>query len=126
VIRGPGEPGTPTQGILLVSRLQAAPGPGGMAGCAGPEGDIDQRRSVTKTVTQSFNRSRKTTCRGYGLGRRLLAALEHRARELGCCRLTLEVQENNRRVRAIYGHGGFVQAVYVAEGGGSLSMAKQL
>jgi GNAT superfamily N-acetyltransferase len=65
-------------------------------------------------------------CRGHGLGRRLLEAIEQRARELGCCRLTLEVQENNHRARAIYGAAGFAQAVYVAEAGGSLYMAKQL
>jgi GNAT superfamily N-acetyltransferase len=65
-------------------------------------------------------------CRGHGLGRRLLEAIESRARELGCCRLTLEVQEHNHRARAIYGAAGFAQAVYVAEAGGSLYMAKQL
>lgn len=65
-------------------------------------------------------------CRGQGLGRRLLEAIEHRARELGCCRLTLEVQEHNRRARAVYGAAGFAQAVYVAEAGGSLYLAKQL
>ena len=66
------------------------------------------------------------TCRGHGIGKRLLEAIEHRARELGCCRLTLEVQEHNSRARAIYGAAGFAQAVYVAEAGGSLFMAKQL
>ena len=65
-------------------------------------------------------------CRGHGLGRRLLEAIEVRARALGCCRLTLEVQENNHRARAIYGAAGFAQAVYVAEAGGSLYMAKPL
>ncbi|MBK8037198.1 MAG: GNAT family N-acetyltransferase [Verrucomicrobiaceae bacterium] len=65
-------------------------------------------------------------CQGRGLGRRLMEAIEHRARELGCCRLTLEVQEHNHRARAIYGAAGFAQAVYVAEAGGSLYLAKQL
>lgn len=65
-------------------------------------------------------------CRGQGLGRRLLEAIEQRARELGCCRLTLEVQENNHRARAVYTAAGFAQAVYVAEAGGSLYLAKQL
>lgn len=64
--------------------------------------------------------------RGHGLGKALLAAVENRARELGCCRLTLEVQENNHRARAIYGAAGFAQAVYVAEAGGSLYLAKPL
>lgn len=65
-------------------------------------------------------------CRGHGLGRRLLEAVERRAREMGCCRLTLEVQEHNHRARAIYGAAGFAQAVYVAEAGGSLYLAKPL
>lgn len=64
--------------------------------------------------------------RGRGLGRRLLGAVEDRARALGCCRLTLEVQEHNHRARAIYGAAGFAQAVHVEEAGGSLYMAKPL
>src|SRR5687768_482257 len=32
--------------------------------------------------------------RGAGIGHLLLDAIERRAREIGCCRLTLEVQEN--------------------------------
>src|SRR4051812_13568752 len=33
--------------------------------------------------------------RGEGIGTRLLAAVEEKAREMGCCKLTLEVQEKN-------------------------------
>src|SRR5262249_14428035 len=50
--------------------------------------------------------------RGHGIGRRLLAVVEARARELGCCKLTLEVQENNRGARRLYVQAGFAQAVY--------------
>ena len=64
--------------------------------------------------------------RGLGLGRRLLEAIEARAREWQCCRLTLEVQENNHRARSIYGMFGFAQATYVAGAGGSLYMTKPL
>ncbi len=64
--------------------------------------------------------------RGTGIGRRLLGAIEQRARDLGCCRLTLEVQENNRHARRVYGAAGFSQAVYVAEAGGSLYLSKPL
>lgn len=64
--------------------------------------------------------------RGLGIGRRLLAAIEHRARELGCCRLTLEVQENNHHARRVYAAAGFAQAVYVPEAGGSLYLSKPL
>ena len=63
---------------------------------------------------------------GKGLGRRLLEAVEARARTLGCCRLTLEVQEHNQRARKIYGGFGFAQATHVAEAGGALFLAKPL
>ena len=64
--------------------------------------------------------------RGAGIGRRLLAAIEHRAQELGCCRLTLEVQENNQHARRVYSAAGFSQAVHVAEAGGALFLSKTL
>ena len=43
--------------------------------------------------------------RGAGIGRRLMAAIERHARELGCCKLTLEVLENNHRARKLYARG---------------------
>ena len=33
----------------------------------------------------------------------------------GCCKLTLEVQQNNARARSVYGKFGFAQAVYAAD-----------
>ena len=45
--------------------------------------------------------------RGKGVGRSLLGAAEDRARRRGCCRLTLEVQEDNGRALALYGSVGF-------------------
>jgi GNAT superfamily N-acetyltransferase len=64
--------------------------------------------------------------RGAGIGRKLLSAIESRARELGCCKLTLEVQENNYRARGVYAAAGFAQAVYVEEAGGALFLTKPL
>ncbi|MGV3662838.1 MAG: GNAT family N-acetyltransferase [Prosthecobacter sp.] len=64
------------------------------------------------------------THRGKGIGRRLIEAVEARARELGCCRLTLEVQENNQHARHVYAAAGFAQAVHVPEAGGSLYLTK--
>ena len=56
------------------------------------------------------------------IGRRLLEAVERKAREIGCCKLTIEVQENNHRARHVYDTVGFSQAVYVeAAGGGFIS-----
>lgn len=45
--------------------------------------------------------------RGQGVGTALLRAAEEHARERGCCRLTLEVQDDNTRARAVYGRFGF-------------------
>ena len=36
-------------------------------------------------------------CSFKGVGRRLLEAVEGKARELRCCKLTLEVMDNNHR-----------------------------
>jgi ribosomal protein S18 acetylase RimI-like enzyme len=46
-------------------------------------------------------------CRGMGIGRALLEAVEAHARRSGCCRLTLEVQDDNARARALYDRFGF-------------------
>ena len=49
--------------------------------------------------------------RGRGVGRRLLAAAEEHARARGCCKLTLEVQEDNLPARALYARFGFADFV---------------
>lgn len=64
--------------------------------------------------------------RGMGIGRKLLQAVERKARELGCCKVTLEVQENNARARRLYERTGFSQAVYGETTGGSLFYTKML
>ncbi|TWU05739.1 Spermine/spermidine acetyltransferase [Stieleria varia] len=66
--------------------------------------------------------------RGKGIGNQLLFAIENEARRIGCCKLSLEVQENNPVARGIYTRFGFQQAVYAADsdGGGSQYMVKQL
>ncbi len=46
-------------------------------------------------------------CRGRGVGRALLAAVETLARERGCGKLTLEVIEDNARARGLYASCGF-------------------
>ena len=65
-------------------------------------------------------------CRGAGVGRLLMATVEQRARELGCCKLTLEVQENNHRARGVYAAAGFARSVYLPEAGGALFLSKVL
>lgn len=65
------------------------------------------------------------THRGQGIGPRLLAEVERKARDLGCCKLTLEVQENNQRARGVYHACGFAQTVHQAEAGGVLFLSKR-
>ena len=60
------------------------------------------------------------------VGRRLLEAVERKARRLGCCKLTIEVQENNHRAKHVYETAGFSQAVFVEEAGGVLFLSKPL
>mgnify|MGYP000390945201 CR=1 FL=1 len=66
------------------------------------------------------------THRGTGIGRRLLAAVEEKARSLGCARVTLEVQEGNRRARSVYESAGFSQAGLGGRTGGALFYSKDL
>ena len=64
--------------------------------------------------------------RGRGIGGALLRAVEVAARERGCVKVTLEVQENNRRARHLYERAGLAQAGYGAATGGSLFFSKNL
>lgn len=64
--------------------------------------------------------------RGRGIAQQLLAAAQTKARMLGCCKLTLEVQENNYAARRLYARAGFAQNVYQDAAGGALFYAKPL
>lgn len=45
--------------------------------------------------------------RGRGIGSQLLAAVERRARELGACKVTLEVHDTNHGAKRLYEETGF-------------------
>ena len=45
--------------------------------------------------------------RGRGIGRLLLQGVEAKGHELGCCKLTLEVREDNHRAQHLYHRFGF-------------------
>ena len=64
--------------------------------------------------------------RGRGIGRLLLEAVERKARNQNCSKVTLEVQENNKHARHVYEAAGFAQAVYGETTGGSLFYTKSL
>jgi ribosomal protein S18 acetylase RimI-like enzyme len=65
-------------------------------------------------------------CRGQRVGRLLLGAIEEKARTMDCCKITLEVLENNRIAMRLYRAAGFSQAIYTEEAGGALFYAKSL
>jgi ribosomal protein S18 acetylase RimI-like enzyme len=52
----------------------------------------------------------KSQFRRLGVGRRLLEQVEAKARTLGCCKLTLEVHEDNRPAQGLYRVVGFDHA----------------
>jgi ribosomal protein S18 acetylase RimI-like enzyme len=63
--------------------------------------------------------------RGKGIGRALLDAAEARARRSGCCRLTLEVQDDNGRALALYESFGFSNFI-VGDSGPTRFLTKPL
>lgn len=65
-------------------------------------------------------------CRGMGVSRQLLAAVEAHARAIGCCKLTLEVLEGNQVARAAYQRFGFAGYELKPEAGRALFMEKKL
>ena len=64
--------------------------------------------------------------RGRGIGRELMAAVERKARALGCCKLTLEVFEHNERAFRLYRAAGFAPVVYQEAAGSAQFLAKVL
>lgn len=52
-----------------------------------------------------------SSVRGQGIGAMLLERIEAKARALNCCRITLEVREDNRVARGLYRKVGFDQVV---------------
>ena len=64
--------------------------------------------------------------RGNGVGRQLLDAVERKARSMNCCKVTLEVLENNQPAMQLYTAAGFGQATYTEAAGGALFFVKLL
>jgi ribosomal protein S18 acetylase RimI-like enzyme len=63
--------------------------------------------------------------RGQGVGRLLLERVEARGRELGCCKLTLEVRTDNHRAQHLYARAGFGDMAF-SQGAGTLFLQKPL
>jgi GNAT superfamily N-acetyltransferase len=66
------------------------------------------------------------TSRGKGIGRQLLEAVETKAKELGCCKLTLEVMDKNHQAVRMYQAGGFERYALHEEAGAAIFMSKPL
>ncbi len=64
--------------------------------------------------------------RGEGVGRQLLQSVEKKAREMGCCKLTLEVLEKNGRAREVYESAGFGKPVYQDKSSVTFFLSKPL
>jgi GNAT superfamily N-acetyltransferase len=64
--------------------------------------------------------------RGLKIGQKLLSAVEKKALDLNCCKLTLEVQEKNHHARQIYKIAGFDADIHAKEAGPALFLSKQL
>ena len=65
-------------------------------------------------------------CRGLGVGRALLRAVEARARERGCAKVTLEVRERTARARGLYESEGFAHSGSGEDLGPDLFYVKRL
>ena len=64
--------------------------------------------------------------RGKHVGRRILEAVEAAACARGCCKVTLEVQENNTRARRLYERFGFAAYELDPATGRAFMMQKKL
>lgn len=65
-------------------------------------------------------------CRGLKISKKLLEAVEKKALELNCCKITLEVQENNLHAIEVYKGDGFDEDVHVKEAGKALFFSKPI
>ena len=64
--------------------------------------------------------------RGRGIGRRLLEAVEQNARKLGCCKVTLEVGQDNHLAKGLYRSVGFAEMMSAEAAGAAVFMTKKL
>lgn len=64
--------------------------------------------------------------RNQGVGILLMEEIEKKAKLLGCCKITLEVQERNNSARVFYKKSGFQESFLDEEAGGQLFLTKEL
>jgi len=61
-----------------------------------------------------------------GIGNKLVEAIENKAIELNCCKLTLEVQEMNKNALRLYENCGFEKSILDESEGQALFLSKYL
>ena len=131
---GGGEPLSAFARAHLVERLQAQTGfHGALAWCEGstvPVGLINCFAGFStfaaKPLLNIHDIVTRAERRGQGVGQALLGWAEQRGRELGCCKLTLEVLTNNTRALAAYERAGFGPYVLDPAAGHALFLQKYL
>ncbi len=64
--------------------------------------------------------------RKLGIGKKLVEAIEKKAMELNCCKLTLEVQETNKTAIRLYENCGFEKSILDESEGQALFLSKYL
>jgi GNAT superfamily N-acetyltransferase len=64
--------------------------------------------------------------RGAGVGQAMMNAIEARARALGCCKVTLEVQESNHPAQRLYARCGFAPFELAGDAGRAMLWQKKL
>lgn len=64
--------------------------------------------------------------RGKGVGQELLAAVDEEAKKRGCCKVTLEVREDNAGARALYERVGYTDYVQAGQQIRTLFLEKRL
>jgi GNAT superfamily N-acetyltransferase len=106
---GGGRPLDPAVARALPDRLAAQPGariwlafagdgaPAGVAVCFGGFSTF-----AARPLLNLHDLAVAPNHRGRGIGRRLLEAVEAAARAAGCCKVTLEVRDDNARAQALY------------------------
>ena len=70
------------------------------------------------TVSPKFRRQ--------GISKKILELIEQLARQLGCCKITLEVLQGNRIAMELYSKVGFAQYELDPTSGGAIFMQKRL
>ncbi len=79
-----------------------------------------------KTLLNVHDLVVKESTRGLGVGTQLLLAAETEARLKGCCKVTLEVLQNNSRAQKVYSSFGFSGYYLGAEDNKALFWEKKL